>query len=328
MRNALRCVSLSWSAVLLSVSASLCQGVEAYPNKSVRVVVPFSPGGTVDLTARLISQQLSEQLGKTFVVDNRTGASGTIGNAIVARAAADGYTLMLMDTSTAIVPGLFKSLPFNVANDFAAISEIIRAPEALVIHPGVNVHTLKDLVAFAQANPGKLNYGSAGPGGAIHLSSELFKIAAKVNISHVPYKGGGEATAAVLGGQVQMLLTTIPTVLPHVKTGKLRALAVTTADGKRSSVLPEAPSMGEAGVPGMAVYLWFGLVGPAGMPREVVGKLRAEVRRALDAREIKERFMAQGAELVGSTPEEFTVHIRSELRRWAEVIRSAGITPE
>ena len=315
------------SGVMLLVTA-LCHGADVYPSKSVRVVIPFSPGGTVDLTGRLMSQQLTEQLGKSFVVDNRTGASGTIANSIVARATPDGYTLMIMDTSTVIVPGLFKSLPFDVARDFAAISQIIRAPEALVVHPSVNVTTLKDFVAQAQVNPGKLNYSSAGPGGAIHLSAELFKIAAKVNIVHIPYKGGGEAMAAVLGGQVQMLLTTIPTVLPHVNTGRVRALAVTTEGNRRSPAMPDVPSMDEAGVQGMTVYLWFGLVGPANMPRSVVNRLRAEVQKALAVPELKERFMAAGGEVVGGTPEEFTALIRSELSRWAGVIKTADIKPE
>ena len=315
------------SGVMLLVTA-LCRGADVYPSKSVRVVIPFSPGGTVDLTGRLMSQQLTGQLGKSFVVDNRTGASGTIANSIVARATPDGYTLMIMDTSTVIVPGLFKSLPFDVARDFAAISQIIRAPEALVVHPSVNVTTLKDFVAQAQVNPGKLNYGSAGPGGAIHLSAELFKIAAKVNIVHIPYKGGGEAMAAVLGGQVQMLLTTIPTVLPHVNTGRVRALAVTTEGNRRSPAMPDVPSMDEAGVQGMTVYLWFGLVGPANMPRSVVNRLRAEVQKALAVPELKERFMAAGGEVVGGTPEEFTALIRSELSRWAGVIKTADIKPE
>jgi tripartite-type tricarboxylate transporter receptor subunit TctC len=314
--------------VVLLLAAPLCHAADVYPNKAVRVVIPFSPGGTVDITGRLISQPLSEQLGKPFVVDNRTGASGTIANGLVARAAPDGYTLMIMDTSTTIVPGLFKSLPFDVEKDFAAISQIIRAPEAFVVHPTVNVSSLKEFVALAQASPGKLNYGSAGPGGAIHLSAELFKIAAKVNITHIPYKGGGEAMAAVLGGQVQMLLTTIPTVLPHVNSGRVRALAVTTEDKRRSPALPDVPSMAEAGVSGMTVYLWFGLVGPAGMPRAVVNKLRAEVQRALALPELRERFVALGGEVVGNTPEEFTALIRSELQLWARVIKAAGIPQE
>lgn len=324
MRNALL-------FVLTLFGASLCLGAEVYPSKAVRVIVPFPPGGSSDIVARVISQQLSEQLGKSFVVDNRPDASGTasgtIGNGIVAKSASDGYTLMIADPSFSTVPGLYKSLPFDVAKDFAPITQIIGAPYVLVVHPSLNVNTLKEFIALAQANPGKFNYGSAGTGAQNHLSAELFKIAAKVNIAHIPYKGGADAMAAVLGGKIQMLIATIPLALPHVSGGRLRALAVTT-DGKRSPVMPDVPSMSETGVSGMTIYSWFGLVGPAGMPKEVVNKLHAEVVKALAVPSVKERYIAQGAELVGSSPEEFSILIRNELRRWAEVIKSAGITPE
>lgn len=320
MRNA-------WSFVLMLFGASLCFGAEVYPSKAVRVVVPFAPGGSTDFTARVISQQLSEQLGKSFVVDNRTGASGTIANGLVARSVPDGYTLMLADTSTTIVPGLFKSLPFDVARDFTPITQVIGAPNVLVVHPSLKANTLKEFVALAQANPGKFNYGSAGAGGLNHLMAELFKLSAKVDIAHIPYKGAGEVVPAVLGGQVDMLVSTIPTVLAYINTGRLRALAVTT-NGKRAPSLPNVPSMSEAGVSGMTIYAWYGLVGPAKMPKDVVRKLHAEVVKAIAVPAVKERFNAQGGEPVGSSPEEFSILIRNELRRWAEVIRSAGITTE
>ncbi|MBI4191023.1 MAG: tripartite tricarboxylate transporter substrate binding protein [Betaproteobacteria bacterium] len=320
MRNALL-------FVLTLFGASLCFGAEVYPSKAVRVIVPFAPGGSTDFTARVISLQLSEQLGKSFVVDNRTGASGTIANGMVVRSAPDGYTLMLADTSTTIVPGLFKSLPFDVAKDFAPITQIIGAPNVLVVHPSLKASTLKEFVALAQANPGKFNYGSAGAGGLNHLMAELFKIAAKVNVAHIPYKGAGEVVPAVLGGQVEMLISTIPTVLAYVNSGKLRALAVTT-DGKRAPSMPNVPSMSEAGVSGMTIYAWYGLVGPAGMPKAVVNKLHAEVVKAIAVPSVKERFITQGGEAVGSSPEEFSKLIRNELPRWAEVIRSAGITTQ
>jgi tripartite-type tricarboxylate transporter receptor subunit TctC len=320
MRNA-------WLSALTLLGASLCFGAEVYPSKAVRVVVPFAPGGSTDFTARVISQQLSEQLGQSFVVDNRTGASGTIANGIVARSAPDGYTLMLADTSTTIVPGLFKSLPFDVARDFTPITQIIGGPNVLVVHPSLKANTLKEFIALAQANPGKLNYGSAGAGGLNHLMAELFKLAAKVNITHIPYKGAGEVVPAVLGGQVDMLVATIPTVLAYVNSGKLRALAVTT-DGKRAPSMPDVPSMSEAGVSGMTIYAWYGLVGPAGMPKEIVNKLHTEVVKAIAVPSVKERFITQGGEPVGSSPEEFSTLVRNELRRWAEVIKSAGNTPE
>ncbi len=319
MRKVLTVLVLCWAAQ--------SWGAEPYPDKPVRVIVPFGSGSAVDLTARLVSQQLSDQLGKPFVVENRTGASGTIANAMVAKSPPDGYTLMAVDTSTTIVPSLFKSLPFEVAKDFAPISQIVAAPMALAVHPSLNVTTLKEFIALVQANPGRFNYSSAGPGTPIHLASELFKMVAKVSITHIPYKGGGDMVAAVLGGQVQMLLTTITNVSPHVASGKLRGLAVTTS-GKRSPVMPDVPSMSEAGMANMTVYTWFGLAGPADMPKEVVNLLHKEIVKAIAAPAVKERFAAQGGELVGSSPEEFSRHIRSELRRWAEIVRVAGIKVE
>lgn len=313
--------------VLMLFEASLCAAADVYPDKSVRVVVPFAPGGSVDTTARVISQQLTEQLGKPFIVDNRTGASGTIGNAIVAKSAPDGYTLMMADTSTAIAGSLYKSLPFDVAKDFSAITEIMRAPQVLVINASTNANTLREFVALAQANPGKFNYGSAGSGGALHLTAELFKMAAKVNIVHVPFKGGSDAIVALMNGDTHMQISTLPTVFAAIKSGKARALAV-TSDGKRLPAIPNVPSMGEGGVPNMVVYVWYGLVGPAGMPKKLVSTLNAEAIKATAVPSVKERFIAQGAEVVGSSPEDFTKYIRSELQRWTAVIKAAGVTPE
>lgn len=321
MRNALL-------FVLTLFGASLCLGAEIYPSKPVRVIVNFGPGGSIDIAARVISQQLSEQLGITFIVENRPGAGGTIGSAFVAKSAPDGYTLMMMDSNITIVPGLYKSLPFDVAKDFTPITQIQSNSQVLVVPSSFNVNTLKEFIALAQANPGKFNYGSAGIGTLSHLSAERFKIAAGVNIKHIMYKGGPAVVTAILGGEVQMLMGSIqPAVLAQVKSGKLRALAVTT-DGKRSPVMPDVPSMSEVGVSGMTIYTWIGLGGPAGMPKEVVNKLHAEVVKAIAVPSVKEQFIAQGAELVGSSSEEFSKYIRNEMRRWAEVIKSAGITAE
>lgn len=313
--------------VFALLASTLCLGADVYPSKTVRVIVPFAAGGSVDTTARVISQQLSEQMSRQFVADNRTGASGTIGNALVAKAAPDGYTLMMADTSTAIAAGLYKSLPFDAAKDFTAIIEIMRAPQVLVVNPALNVNTIKEFIAAAQANPGKFNYGSAGAGGALHLTAELFKMAAKVNVQHIPYKGGSEAVVALIGNQTQMQISTLPTVLPGIRGGKLKALAVTT-DGKRLPALPDVPSMNEMGVPGMVVYVWYGLMGPAGLPKEVVNTLYGEVLKTLAVPAIKERFAAQGAEVSGSSPEEFSRYFAVELRRWSEAVKAAGITPE
>lgn len=313
--------------VLLLSAPALCCGAEAYPARPVRLIASFGPGSTVDLIARVIAQQLAEQTGKSFVVDNRIGAGGGIGNGYAAKAQPDGYTLLVGETGLTMLPGLYKSLPYDVARDFTPITQIVRTPMALVVHPSVKAGTLREFIALAQANPGKINYASAGPGSPVNLATELFKIAAKADITHIAYKGGGEMVTSVLGGQVQMLLTTMPTVLTHIHSGKVRALAVTT-DGRRTPVLPDVPAMSEAGVPGMTIYTWSGLFGPAGIPKEIVGRLHAEVVKAIAAASVKERFNAEGAEPVGSSPEEFASHVRNELRRWADVIKAAGIAPE
>lgn len=304
--------------------ASLCSGAEVYPIKTVRVVAPFAPAGISDIVARVISQQLSEQLGKTFIVDNRAGAGGIVGNGIVAKSAPDGHTLLMVNPAFTILPGISKALPYDTVKDFTPITQIMRVPSVLVVSPALNVNTLKEFVALAQANPGKFNYGSGGPGSALHLYSELFKIAAKVNIVHIPYKGGGENFAALIGGQIQMLIISVPTALQFVNSGRMRALAVTT-DGKRTPSMPDVPSMSEVGVSGMSIYVWFGFVGPAGIPKDVVNKLHAEVVKALAVPSVKNQFTGQDAELVGSSPAEFSKLIRNELQRWAEVIKSAGI---
>jgi tripartite-type tricarboxylate transporter receptor subunit TctC len=292
----------------------------------VRIVVPFAPGGTVDFTARVIAQSLAEQLGKAFIVENRTGATGTIANAAVARSAADGYTLMLADTSIAMVPSLFKQLSFDVTKDFAPISLVISTPLVLIVPASLNVASLKDLIAQAKANPGTLNYGSGGIGSSTHLGAEMFRSAAAVDIVHVPYKGAGDAMQAVLGGQVQILVTALPTALAHIKSGKAKALAVTS--GKRSAALPEIPTAAEAGLPAFTVANWFGLVAPAGTPREIVDKLNGAVVKALANAQVRERFTVQGGDPVGNSPAEFGKLIRDEIPRWAGVIRSAGVAPD
>ena len=304
---------------------TLCLGAEVYPSRPVRVIVASVPGSTNDLIARVISQHLTEQLGKPFIVDNRAGAGGIIGQELIAKSAPDGYTLGIIEPGFTIQPSMTKSLPYDPARDFTPITQIVRFTVALAVIPSLNVNTLKEFIALAQANPGKFNYGSSGRGSATNVWPELFKIAAKVDIAHVPYKGGGDIVNAMLAGQVQMVLTTIPTFLAQVKSGRLRALAVAT-DGKRSPSLPDVPSMSEAGIPGMVIYGWQGLHGPARMPKEVVNKLYSEVGKALALPAVKDPFVAQSGEVVGSRPEEFSKYVHDELKRWAGVIKSAGIT--
>ena len=314
--------------LLLAVFALPAAAADAYPSRPVRLIVTAAPGGVVDVTARIISQQLTDQLGKQFVVENRTGAGGIIGTGYAARATPDGYTLLIATPGFTIVPGLHKNLPYDPIKDFAAITQITGATQVLVVSPTIKAATLKEFVAIAKANPGKFNYGSGGAGSPLHVYSELFARAAGVSLVHVPFKGGGgEPMAALLAGEIQMLMAAIPTALALVKSGKVRALAVTT-DGRRLSSLPDVPSMSEAGIAGMSISAIYGLIGPAGIPRPVVEKLHSEVVKALAVPSVKERYAAQDAETVGSSPREFAALIASEVRRWAEVIRAAGITIE
>lgn len=314
--------------IVTLVSTSPCLGADDYPARTVRVIVPYGPGGNTDIAARLISKQLSEQLGKSFVVDNRPGATGTIGSTMVAKSAPDGYTIGLMDTSWSIVPSLYKSLPYYVLRDFVPITYFLRAANVLVVRPSLNARTIKEFIALAQANPGKFNFGSSGAGSPNHLNPELFKKAAKVNIVHIPFKAGAGATIiALLGGEIDMLISPVPPVLTHIMSGKMRALAVTT-DGPRLPSLSDVPSMSEAGIPGMTSYYWAGLAGPADMPKEIVSKLQAEVVKAINVPAVRERIVGLSAEPVVSSQDEFAKFVRAEVQRWGEVIKSAGITPE
>lgn len=319
LRTALCVVALTFAPAVFAA--------EAYPTKPVRVIIGFGPGSTVDLVARVVSQRLAEQLGQPFVIDNRPGASGTIGYTTIAKATPDGYTLVLGELGLTTSLYLVKQVQYDPVRDFTPITQLVRTPMALVVHPSVTASTVKDLVAIAQANPGKLNYASVGVGSAVHIATELFRLAAKVNIVQVNYKTGGEMVSGLLGGQTQMLLTTMPNVTGIVKSGKVRALAVTN-EGRRSSAMPDVPTMTEAGFPEVTVYTWSGLLGPRGMPKHIVALLHAESTKALATPAVRDRLLADGADIVGSTPEQFSEHIRAELKRWGSVIKAANIRPE
>lgn len=320
MRNlsVLACICLCFGGAALAA--------ESYPTRPVRVIVPFAPGGTSDIMARVVSQQLSEQLGQTFVVDNRAGASGFIGHGMVAKAAADGYTIATVDDGFSIVPSVKKQMPYDPLRDFTFITEVMAVPRALVVRPALKVSTLQEFIEYARANSGKLSFASGGAGGINHMAGELFNLSAKVKLTHVPYKGAGAATTGVITNETDMVIAAAPTVVPHVKAGRLRALGVTTDPGKRFAALPEVPSLADAGLPGMVIYTWFGFLGPANMPRAIVNKLHAEVVKAISSPAVKERL--QGAELIGASPDEFGRIVRADMKRWADVVQAAGVQRE
>ena len=315
---------LTAAAVTLATATAMA----AYPERPVKIIVGFPPGGTTDFTARMIAQGLTDQMGKTFLVDNKTGASGTIAYDFVAKSVPDGYTLGMADTTTAIVPGLFKQLPFDVLRDFQPISQIISTPMVILVHPDLKTNTLKEFIAYAKSRPGKLNYGSGGTGSNTHLAAELFKSAAGLDIVHVPFRGAGDAVSALLAGQVQMHVAALPTAAAGGLSSKMRALAVTSPGKQRAHLLPDVPTTEEAGLPGLVVLNFFGLMAPAGTPRTLTSQLHQEIAKALTTPTLRERFLSQGADPVGSSPEEFTKLFREEVERWGSLVRKIGIQPE
>ncbi len=298
----------------------------AWPEKPVRIIVPYAPGGTTDYAARQIAQKLTEQTKQSFYVENKAGASGTIGTDLVAKAAPDGYTLLTNDTTYAMLPSLFAKLPWDHANGLVPVTTIAQTPVVLVVGINSPYKSLAELLAFAQKNPGKLNFGSGGPGSSTHLSAELLKKEGKFFMTHIPYKGAGEAMLGVVAGQVDVLVTASPTAIPQIKGGKLRALAIT--GDKRLPSLPDVPTFKEAGLRGYTVTNWFGLVAPKGTPPEVVGKLQAEVKKALADPALRERLTQQGAQPGGISPADFASFIKQETVIWGAVARLAGVKPE
>ena len=299
---------------------------QAYPIKPVRLIVPFAPGGGTDLIARTLSPRLAEALGQSVIVDNRAGAGGVIGADLVAKALPDGYTLLMGTPGPLTInPALTAKMPYTLA-DFAPIALTTISPFMLVVHPSVPAKSVKELIALAQAKPNALNFGSAGTGSVAHLASEQFKALAGVQITHVPYKGGGQSLIDLLGGQLQMVIDNLPTVLPQVRLGKLRGLAVGTR--KRSALVAEYPTMIEAGVPGYEASTASGVLAPAKTPRTILARLNRELNAIVRNVEVKERFFAQGLEAVGGTPEQYAQHLRDELQLNARVIRTAGIRVE
>ena len=296
---------------------------QSYPNKPIRLVCPFPPGGAVDIASRAVAHELTQLLGQPVTVDNRPGAGGNIGADIVAKSPADGYTL-LMTTSgiMGINPALYSKMQFDSVKDFAPVSMLVSLNNVLVLHPSVPAKSVKEVIALAKAQPGKLNYASSGNGTSIHLSGELFKTMTGVDMLHIPYKGSAPAVTDLLGGQVNMMFDNIPSSLPHIKAGKLRALAVTGS--KRSQLLPDLPTIAEAGVPGYDSYVWFGVVAPAGTPPEIVAKLNAALVKTAATPAFHDRLTAQGYDVFSSTPEQMAASIRGEITKWGKIVKASG----
>ncbi len=320
-----RALGLLLAGILLSLAGN--GYAQAYPTRSVRVIVPYPAGGGADFVARVYSRALSESLGQQFVVDNRGGANGNVGSEVAAKSTPDGYTLLVTaSTNLTINPGLYRKMPFDVQRALAPISILATQPTILVVHPTLPVTSVKTLVALAKARPGQLNFGSAGAGSSGHLAAELFKMVTSVDIVHVPYKGTGPATTDLLGGQIPLMFNNLPPSLPLVKSGRLRALAVTGE--KRSPAAPQLPTMIEAGYPGVVMTLWNALFAPAGTPPEILARLHAEVIRASRMQDIRDRLTAEGTEALTTTPAELADNIRSETVRWAKVIKAANVALE
>ncbi|HEY3641691.1 MAG TPA: tripartite tricarboxylate transporter substrate binding protein [Xanthobacteraceae bacterium] len=315
------------AAVLLALAAPVAASAQDYPARPIVLVSPFPPGGSVSLVARIVAEKMSETLGQSIVVENRGGAGGTIGARYVAKSAADGYTLLLGYTGTlAIGPSLYANAGFEPRKDFAAIGRIGSAPTMLVVHPSLPVHSVAELIAYAREHPGEINYGSAGIGTVGHLAGELFATTAGLKLTHVPYKGTGPAITDLLGGHIPMMFTPIPTAHGQAESGLLRALAVTSA--RRSSLLPDLPTVAESGLPGYEAALRYGLVAPGGTPRAIVERLNKELRLALAAEDVRQRLATDGTEVLPSTPEEYAADIDREETSWSKVVNALGLKGE
>ncbi|WP_420997625.1 tripartite tricarboxylate transporter substrate binding protein [Cupriavidus sp. 30B13] len=297
-----------------------------YPAKAITIVVPASPGGAIDLVARLVGQRMTEDWGQPVVVDNRPGATGIIGTDLVAKAPPDGYMLALVASSHAINPSMVKKLPFDTLKSFEPVALTHVVPLMLVVSPSLPPKTVKELIAYGKANPGQLSFASSGSGGAPHFSAELFKSMAGIDMVHIPYKGSTLAHPDLTSGRVSLMFDTVAAIGPQVKAGKVRPLAVTTA--KRSSIAPQVPTMAEAGLRGYETSTWGGVLAPAGTPRAVVDKLNAEINKALAAPDLRERLLHAGIEPAGGTPAQFTSFLQVEMGKWAKVAKDAGIQPE
>jgi tripartite-type tricarboxylate transporter receptor subunit TctC len=316
------CIALVAAIAFLPLRSAVAQA-DSYPSKPVRLVVPFPPGGSVDVVARLVAPKLAESLGQPVIVENRSGASGNIGTESVARANPDGYTLLLNTLPFVANVHLYPKVPYDPINDFQPIALVSSSPSLLVVHPSVPAQSVGELLQLARSKPGALNYSAAGPGTNPHIAGELFNMLGKVDIVAVQYKGGGPALVAALGGEIGITYPNISEGLPHVKSGKLRALAVTSA--KRSAVLPDVPTVAESGLPDYEFVTWHGMLAPKGTPRAIVSLLNQKLKQTLSSADQAQRFEQMGLTIIASSPEEFAAHLKSELDKWGRVIRERNI---
>jgi tripartite-type tricarboxylate transporter receptor subunit TctC len=325
MSEAAKCRLLAALACAFAFAAAGTASAQSYPVKPIRLIVPLAPGGGGDLVARAIALKTSETIGQPVVVENRPGGSTIIGTEVVARSAPDGYTLVMATSSHGINPALYK-LPFDPVRDFSGVAFIGTSPMMLTVHPAVPARTAKELAAVSKANPGKLNYGSSGIASIVHLSGELFNQSAGVRNVHIPYKGTGPALTDLLGGQIDMMFASPAPTIPHVKSGRLRAIAMASA--QRMPALPELPTMNESGFPGFEAGTYFIVLGPAGIPAPVVNRLTTEMLRAAQLPDIRERLLTEGVDIVAGSPQQAIAYIEAEVARWGKVIRSANIKAE
>jgi tripartite-type tricarboxylate transporter receptor subunit TctC len=321
MRNADRARS---SLALLLLTFSVGALAQAYPVRPVRVVVPFPPSAGVDVIVRLVTAPLAENLRQNIVIDNRSGAGGTLGAEIAAHSAPDGYTLLAISTSHAVNVSLYKTLNYDLMRDFAPVAPLGLTPNVLVVNAAVPAHTVKELVALARAKPRTLNFGSAGTGTASYIAGELFKLIGRVDLVHVPYKGSGPALSALLGGEVQAAFFAIPSTLPHVKAGRLRVLGVGSA--RRSPLLPDVPTIAEAGLPGYDAVVWYGIVAPGRTPAAIVTRLNREIVALVQSAELREKLAGQGTEPLAAAPDEFAGYLKGEIAKYARLVKEAGLT--
>ncbi len=321
------------TGIVLSIAASVAwpqtvteSAAPAYPTRPIRLIVPIAPGGGTDIFARAVGQRLSEIFGQSIVVDNRPGAGGMVGIDIVAKAAPDGYTLVMTGSAHTIIPSLFSKVPYDAVKDFAPVTQAVSQPFMMGVHPSVPAKSVTDFIALAKSRPGQLNYASGGNGSGPHLAGELLKTLTGIDMVHVPYRGGGPALLALISGEVAMLFSSLSSTLPQVKAGKVRALAVSGA--KRSPAAPELPTVAESGVPEFEVTNWFGVLAPAKTPKAIVARLQAEIVNGLNTPEFRTRLANDGTDIVGSTPEAFTDYLKTEIAKWAKLIKGLGLRME